>query len=106
MINTADVTLQNMIIKGKLTFAAGIGNGDAFLNNVTVTGETFVQGGGVDSIHLNNSVLQTITVDKKAGPVRIVAEGTTTVAQVNVNSSATLQEVAATGAGFGNVKLD
>jgi hypothetical protein len=105
VINTADVTLQNLLIKGNLTFAAGIGNGDATLNNVTVLGETFVFGGGVNSIHLNNSVLQTITVDKKDGPVRIVAEGTTTVAQVNVNSPVTLQETAVTGAGFGNVKL-
>ncbi|QGQ95647.1 DUF3494 domain-containing protein [Paenibacillus psychroresistens] len=105
VINKADITLQNLIIKGNLTFAAGIGNGDAFLNNVTVIGETFVYGGGVNSIHLNNSVLQTLTVDKKDGPVRIVAEGTTTIAQVNVNSPATLQETAVTGAGFGNVKL-
>jgi molybdopterin-binding protein len=105
VINVADVTLQNMVINGKLTFAAGIGSGDAFLNNVTVNGETVVQGGGVNSIHFKNSVLQTVTVDKKDGPVRIVAEGTTTVAQVNVNSSATIQETAVTGAGFGNVTL-
>jgi hypothetical protein len=104
-INTSGVILQNMIINGKLTFAAGIGNGDATLNNVTVKGATSVQGGGENSIHLNNSILLTITIDKKTGIVRIVAEGSTTVSQVNVNSPVTIQETNVTGAGFGNIKL-
>jgi hypothetical protein len=105
VIHTSGVTLQNLIITGNLTFAAGIGNGDVFLNNVTVKGNTFVQGGGVNSIHFKDSVLQTVIVDKKDGPVRIVAEGSTTVQQVNVNSPATIQETGVTGAGFGNVTL-
>jgi hypothetical protein len=107
VINVADVTLQNMIITGNLLFAKGIGSGDAFLNNVTVKGQTTIQGGGVNSIHFENSTLGTVVIDKNAtdGAVRIVAEGTTTVAQVNVNSPATIQETNVTGAGFGNVKL-
>ncbi|BBH23452.1 hypothetical protein Back11_47970 [Paenibacillus baekrokdamisoli] len=105
VINTAGVTLRNMIINGKLTFAAGIGSGDAVLDNVTVKGETSVQGGGENSIHFKNSVLLTITVEKKNGIVRIVAEGTTTVAQVIVNSPVIIQETDATGSGFSNVKL-
>ena len=68
------------------------------MKNVTVKGETIVQGGGVNSIHFENSVLATVIVDKDAsqGAVRIVAEGTTTVGQVNVNSPVTLQETNAT----------
>jgi hypothetical protein len=107
VINASGVILQNMTLNGKLTFAAGIGSGVATLKNVTVKGETIVQGGGVNSIHLENSVLAAVTVDKSPtlGSVRIVAEGTTTVNQVNVNSPVALQETNATGAGFGNVKL-
>ncbi|MEX2460523.1 MAG: S-layer homology domain-containing protein [Paenibacillaceae bacterium] len=107
VINTTGVTLQNMTLNGKLLFGAGIGAGDVTLKNVTVKGETTVQGGGVNSIHLENSALTTIIVDKSpaSGSVRIVAEGTTTVNQVNVNSPVTLQEIGVTGAGFGNVTL-
>jgi hypothetical protein len=107
VINVADVTLQNLIITGNLLFAKGIGSGDAFLKNITVKGQTTIQGGGVNSIHFENSTLATVVIDKNAadGAVRIVAEGTTTVAQVNVNSPATIQETNVTGAGFGNVKL-
>ncbi|QGQ98117.1 hypothetical protein EHS13_26140 [Paenibacillus psychroresistens] len=107
VINTTGVILQNMTLNGKLTFASGIAQGDATLKNVTVKGDTTVQGGGVNSIHLADSVLATIIVDKdpSQGAVRIVAEGTTTVGQVNVNSPVTLQETNLTGTGFGNVTL-
>ncbi|QGQ97957.1 S-layer homology domain-containing protein [Paenibacillus psychroresistens] len=105
-INVAGVTLQNTIITGKLLFAAGIGEGDAFLNNVTVLGETTVQGGGVNSIHFKDSKLLTIIINKPTGTVRIVAEGTTTVDQVNVSSPVTIQETDTTGKGFGNIILN
>ena len=107
VINTTGVILQNMTLNGKLLFGAGIGAGDVTLKNVTVKGETTVQGGGVNSIHLENSILATLVIDKApaAGTVRIVAEGTTLVSEVIVNSPVVLQETNATGAGFGNVTL-
>jgi hypothetical protein len=106
-INVAGVTLQNMVINGNLLLGEGIGEGDVFLENVKVTGKVTVQGGGENSIHFKNSVLVEVNIDKKTGTgtVRIVSEGTTTVALVVVNSPVTLQETNATGAGFGNVNL-
>ncbi|CAK4852139.1 unnamed protein product [Aphanomyces euteiches] len=40
VINVAGTILQNLVINGNLLFAAGIGSGDATLNNVTVKGQT------------------------------------------------------------------
>jgi hypothetical protein len=105
VINVAGVVLQNLVINGNLLFAAGIGSGDATLNNVTVKGQTRVEGGGENSIHLNNSIILTIIVDKKNGTVRIVAEGSTTVGEVTVNSPTTIQETGTTGTGFSKVTL-
>jgi hypothetical protein len=107
VVNVSGVTLQNMVINGDLLLGEGIGNGDAFLENVKVTGKVTVQGGGENSIHFNNSVLLNIIIDKKsgAGIVRIVSEGTTTVALVIVNSPANIQENNSTGDGFGNVDM-
>jgi hypothetical protein len=101
------VSLQNMVINGDLLLGEGIGNGDAFLNNVTVTGTVTVQGGGENSIHFNNSVLVDVIIDKKSGTgiVRIVSEGSTTVALVVVNSPATLREMNTSGKGFSNVNI-
>ncbi|TXK66922.1 S-layer homology domain-containing protein, partial [Paenibacillus sp. N3.4] len=107
VVNAAGVTLQNMVINGDLLLGEGIGNGDAFLENVKVTGKVTVQGGGENSIHFNNSVLVDIIIDKKAGTgiVRIVSEGTTTVALVSIKSPAILKETNSTGTGFGIVNI-
>ncbi|MCD9024085.1 S-layer homology domain-containing protein [Cohnella silvisoli] len=105
VVNVPGVTLQNTIINGNLLLAAGIGSGDAFLKNVTVKGTTTVSGGGENSIHFENSVLVSIVVDKKDGSVRIVAEGKTTVAQVIVKSSVTIEESSVSGDGFKDITL-
>ncbi|SFJ84558.1 S-layer homology domain-containing protein [Paenibacillus sp. UNC496MF] len=105
VIAAPGVTLRNTVIEGSLTFAAGIGEGDAALRHVTVKGTTLVQGGGAHSIHFEDSVLLTLVVDKAAGLVRIVAEGTTTVASAVMQSGATLEESGLTGEGFTDVQL-
>ncbi|MBO9599919.1 MAG: hypothetical protein J7559_19120, partial [Cohnella sp.] len=104
-ISVPGVTLKNTVINGNLILGEGIGNGDAFLKNVTVKGTTTVKGGGSNSIHLENSVLLTIIVDRANGTVRIVAEGTTTVATVIVQTPAAIEESNVTGTGFNDIKL-
>lgn len=105
VINAPGVTLQNTIIEGNLLFAAGIGEGDAFLNNVTVKGTTTVAGGGANSIHIDDSTLFKVVVNKESGTVRIVAGGTTSVDEVTVNSPATIEESGDEGTGFSDILL-
>lgn len=104
VIKAAGVTLRNMVIHGNLTFAEDIGEGDAFLNRVTVEGETFVYGGGENSIHVTDSILASITIDKKNGGIRIVVEGATTVTEVWIHTPASLDAGEALAA-IGSVKL-
>lgn len=105
-VNAADVTLKNMVIEGDLILGEGIGTGDAFLEGVTVKGRVLVHGGGENSIHFKDSVLVDVIVDKASGlgTVRIVSEGTTTVALVVVNSPTVIKE-SGSAAGFGNVNV-
>ncbi|WP_339286205.1 YDG domain-containing protein [Paenibacillus sp. FSL R5-0486] len=105
LISTAGVTLKNMIIKGNLLFSEGIQEGDVHLSNVTIKGVTRVEGGGVSTIYLKNTVASTLIVDKKKGPVLIIVEGSTTVGEVTIHSPATLQESDTTGNGFGKITL-
>ncbi len=91
IVNATGVTLQNMKITGDLLLVEGIGEGDVFLNNVTVLGTTTVKGGGINSIHIDNSELTTVIVDRAAGTVRIVIKGTTTITEVIVKSSVILE---------------
>ncbi|MDQ1911337.1 cadherin-like beta sandwich domain-containing protein [Paenibacillus sp. GD4] len=105
IVNAPGVTLQNMRINGNLTLGEGVGEGDVNLNNVTVNGDTFVNGGGANSIHFKDAVLVKIVVNKRTGEVRIVAEGKTSVKDVDVQSNAKIDNSKATGKGFENVTL-
>lgn len=105
-IAASGVVLQNVTISGRLTLEEGIGEGDVTLRNVTVAGETSVYGGGENSVHVADSTLSTVEVSKKSGTVRIAAEGKTTAKQVNVKSSAHIDNSKAAGSGFAAVNVD
>ncbi len=104
-ITVDGITLQNVMITGDLILAESIGNGDVFLNNVTVKGTTTVNGGGANSVHVKDSVLVTVIVDKKTGDIRIVAEGKTAIENVILQSGAKLESDNASGTGFSAVTL-
>ena len=103
-VTHAGITLRNTVIEGDLMLGKDIAEGDVTLDNVTVKGTTKIEGGGPNSIHVIDSVLVTVLVDKRTGSVRIVTEGSSSVSQITLQSGAFLQE-AGTGAGFGNVRL-
>lgn len=104
---TADgASLQNMIIKGNLTIAKEVGEGDVTLRNVEVQGATLVYGGGENSIHLIDSSLKAVYVNKPASAVRLLATGSTVVDDVVVRSAVKLQESKLTGTGFGRVVVE
>lgn len=77
------VMLQNLVIEGNLSISEAVGDGNVTLNNVTVAGDTFVRGGGVNSIHINGGSYKTISVENTpTGAVRIVAIGVNGLAVV------------------------
>ncbi|WP_157261100.1 S-layer homology domain-containing protein [Paenibacillus wynnii] len=104
-INAPGVVLSNTIITGDLQIGEGVGKGDVTLKNVTVKGTTTISGGGKNSIHVVDSVLVTVIVNKQDGSIRIVTEGNSSVQQITLQSGALLEEGAGTGSGFGNVNL-
>ncbi len=74
IIKSDDVILQNLRITGDLIVSEEVGNGDVTLNNLTVEGETYIRGGGTNSIHVNGGKYKSITVQKtSSGRVRVVA---------------------------------
>lgn len=74
IINEDGVLLQNVLITGDLTIGEGVGEGTVTLNNVTVKGDTFVWGGGTNSIVINGGSYNRIIVRQtSSGAVRIVA---------------------------------
>ncbi|MBB3111135.1 beta-xylosidase [Paenibacillus phyllosphaerae] len=107
VVNHADTTLKNVTIKGNLYLTPGIAEGDVTLDHVTVEGEIIASGGGENSIHLNDSTIQQIIVNKKNGTIRLVTKGATNIEQVYVLSGVKLEEEASdNGAGFKHIILD
>ncbi|OFV69046.1 fibronectin type III domain-containing protein [Acetobacterium wieringae] len=105
VINTPDVTLQNMHITGDLTIGEGVGEGDVTLNNITVDGDTFIRGGGKNSIHINGGDYNKITVQQtSSGQVRIVATDATGL-EVVISEDAGGEDIILEGA-FENVQVD
>jgi len=105
IINVPGVTLHNLIITGTLTLASSIGEGNVTLQNVTVQGNTIINGGGPNSIQIIDSNLYTVTVDKANNSIRIVAKGNTSIGALTLNSGATLEESSLNSgaAGFSSV---
>lgn len=72
-IKADGVVLRNMIIDGDLTVAEEVGQGTVTLNNIVVKGDTFVRGGGPNSIYINGGQYNQIIIENIEGKVRIVA---------------------------------
>ncbi|HBC91746.1 MAG TPA: hypothetical protein DCZ10_02265 [Pelotomaculum sp.] len=105
-ISAAGVSLRNTRIEGNLNLTAGVGDGNIQLDNVVVTGRTFVNGGGSHSIVVQNSALGEIVIDKKKGETPgIVAKGTSTIEAVTLHAGARLEETDLTGEGFNFVQV-
>ncbi|MDF2669090.1 MAG: hypothetical protein K0R67_1396 [Paenibacillus sp.] len=105
-VTAAGVTLQNMRIEGDLTLGEGIGEGDVTLKNVTITGKTRINGGGANSIHLVDSLLLELVINKQIGIVRIIASGSTSVQKADVQSGAIVESDGITsGEGIQSVTL-
>ena len=106
VITAANVTLQNTIIEGDLTIDEAVGAGDVNLKKVTVKGDTYIYGGGKDSIYFIDSQTGRTYVLKDAGPVRIVVSGTTDMDELIAQSGVTVEEVDLTGEGVKVITVD
>lgn len=105
IIKADGVTLRNTHITGNLTIAEEVGDGDVTLNNVTVDGDTFIRGGGTDSIHINGGSYSKITIEKTAtGEVRVVVTGINGV-DIVIAEGAANDEVILEGV-FDTVQID
>ena len=74
VVKADGVILQNLRITGSLIIDEAVGQGDVTLNNIIVNGETYIRGGGENSIHINGGQYNRIIIQETAGgKVRIVA---------------------------------
>ena len=104
-VNVTGVTLENTIIRGDLKIDKAVADGIVNLNNVTVFGDTLINGGGINSIHLKNCKLSKVIVSKENNSIRVIAEGTTSIKSTVMQSGGKLEENSLTGSGFIKVNV-
>ena len=103
---TADgVTIQNVTINGDLHVSAGVGEGEATFENVTVKGATIINGGGISTVRFNDSSLTVLEVSKKHSKVRVLIMGTTHIDDTHIKDGSILDEEDLTGSGYGDVEI-
>ncbi|OOB79182.1 MAG: hypothetical protein BEN18_04600 [Epulopiscium sp. Nuni2H_MBin001] len=91
IINTEDVTLTNVNAKGNVYIAQGVGDGDIYLNNVTIDGTLFIEGGGSNSIYINGGNINRIIIDKYDNDVRVVSTNKAEVDEIIAQSGCTIE---------------
>ncbi|MGE5371516.1 MAG: beta strand repeat-containing protein [Solirubrobacterales bacterium] len=81
-----------------------IGNGNCTLNQVQVTGTTYVRGGGPKSIQIKSSILPKVEINKpNRTTVRLLASAGSKINTVTTRTPATLEESGILPVGFQNV---
>jgi Zn/Cd-binding protein ZinT len=96
VIRKPGVHLKNATVNGDVIIGQGVGEGNTYLDDVTVNGRVIVFGGGRNSLHITGtSVVKQVVAAKVGGnPVRVVVDKTAKVTIVEVTANA---NVAITG---------
>jgi len=92
-VKSAGTIVENVTNVAELIIDESVGDGDFTLSNSSVAKLT-VNGGGSNSIHLNGTAIATVTVAKEG--VRLVLEGSTTVAAVDLQAACVLDSTSET----------
>ena len=105
IIDKAGTVVENKTFRN-IHITDKVGNGEVTLKNVTITGELLVEGGGLNSIIIEDSIVNKLTTNKADGKVRILLIGETAVDVTSIESGATLEQRQLTGTGFSQVIVD
>ncbi|OON95614.1 MAG: hypothetical protein ATN36_08000 [Epulopiscium sp. Nele67-Bin005] len=90
IINTTDVVLKDSFIQGNLYLTQGIGEGEVFLENVTVQGIVYIEGCGDNTVYLKDCDLNFMVIDKYNDTIRISTDKNTTINSLEIISQANI----------------
>jgi hypothetical protein len=104
------ITEPGTIIENKtyenVYISKSVGNGEVIFKNVNITGELIVEGGGENSVIIQDSSINKLVIDKEDGKLRILLQGNTEVDLTSILSGVKLEQQDLTGLGFNNVMID
>lgn len=89
VVYKAGTEIKDWVVEGDLIIAKTVGEGDVHLTNVTVTGNIYVYGGGLNSVYFNNVKAAKIVVEKDK--VRLVLDGGSKIEELALGSEAVIE---------------
>ena len=87
IINAPDVTLSNAVIKGDVIIGDGVAEGDVNLVCVYIEGRLIVRGGGINTVSLEDTVVEEVVLAKPAGNVRLLSDQKSEIKEITVTDS-------------------
>ena len=106
VIDDEGTTKSRTIYTNNLTIHKDVDDGDVDLDRVVVLGTLTVQGGGDNTIEIEDSRIRNMNVEKTSGDVRVLLRGNTTVDTTTAKYGSTLEQVSMSGAGYKSLRLD
>lgn len=82
-----------------------VGMGEVTLKNVVVEGELLIEGGGLNSIIIENSAINNLIANKADGQVKILLSGNSAVENTTIKAGVILAESNLTGSGYKEITL-
>lgn len=101
LVKRDDTRLSNRIYSNNVTIHSDLANGSATIDNSVILGTLIVQGGGTETITVNNSRVANARVEKDASPVRLLAKGETSIVNTTASKEGILQTSTLSGGSFG-----
>jgi len=109
-VKADNTTLSGKIYSNGVIIHKDLGENSATIDNCVVMGDLAIQGGGSNSIVINNSRIAGCSVAKNSSSVRVVAKGDTCILNTDVSYTARLETSNLTGgdsgAGFSEVNAN
>lgn len=100
-VSSNGTMLSNKIYSNGVTISSSLGNGNATLSNCVVLGTLNINGGGENSVRLDDCRIANAVIRKTSSPVRVLATSHTTIAKASVAENSILETYALSGGLFG-----
>lgn len=93
--------LAGTIYTNNVTVHKDLGNGSATIDNCVILGKLIVQGGGEETVTINNSRIVDSVINRTQSTVRVLAKGETIIANAVCSGNFALQTSGLSGDAFG-----
>jgi hypothetical protein len=104
-INSDNLARSRQIYTNNLVIEENVGSGHVKLDNIVVLGALKVEGGGENTVDINNSRIMGLTMAKDTGDVRVVLRGKTSVEDLLIENGGILEQRDVLGNDLKHVRL-